>query len=170
MTVSEQQRQRYQRGLDFQDEIRRSWPRVPNTWRLRISDAGGGSRPADELVITPGYNLLAEMKRTAKQAFQLNFLRENQVKGLLDFDRVIDKNLGLVYCSFMALDNNGEDETYAFRLSTAILYMQYVKRQHITLQELRGRVPAVYLERHENADGEGYYDLERLVRECYRLS
>lgn len=171
MVASESQRIKYQRGEDFQNEIKRSWPLVPNTWRLRINDAGGGSRPADELVITPQYNVLAELKRTDKDAFHLSFLRPNQVKGLLNFELPMERNLGLVYCSFLAMDTD-EDETYAFRLSTGVKFMQRVGRQQITLKELRGfdGIPAIYLPRQINEAGEAYYDLERLVNECYRLS
>lgn len=63
------QRERQQRGDDFQAEIRRSWRGVPNVWRMRIADGAGATRPGDEIVITPEVNILAEMKRTESPTF-----------------------------------------------------------------------------------------------------
>jgi hypothetical protein len=177
MTTSEKQRERRQRGEDFQDEIRRSWPLVPNSWRLRIADAGGGTRPADEITLLPGCNILAEMKRTTKPDFWLNFLRSNQIKGLLDFERVLDRNYGLVYVSF---NRPNTDKAYAFRLSTAIKYMQREGRRYIFQEELtRKLIPNIPLPRIQVpvavqtpagivTSMEPGYDL-RGLHECYRL-
>lgn len=167
MTRSEQQRNRNQRGEDFQNEIRRSWPLVPNSWRLRIADAGGGSRPADEITLLPGCNILAEMKRTEKPYFGLDFLRPNQVRGLLDFDRVLDRNYGLVYVSFLA-EKGGWDLAYAFRLRTGIAFMRKHGIHSIPLASfIDETIQAIELPR-LTINGEPGYDLGGLT-ECYRL-
>jgi hypothetical protein len=134
-STSKQQRERQQRGEDFQDEIRRSWALIPNCWRMRIKDGGGGTRPADEIVLLEEVNILAEHKRTESDRFELAFLRTDQVKGLIQFDRCLVRNLGLVFVSFHNQDA-GIDEAYAFRLARALQYMQYKGRQYVTLEEL----------------------------------
>lgn len=168
MNQRNKQRERRQRGEDFQAEMRRSWHLVPNTWRMRIADGGGGTRPADEIILAPEVNILAEHKRTSGDRFELSFLRPNQVRGLLDFDGVIERNYGLVFISF----HNPEkdlDECYALRLVETLRYMQYKERQHILLEELqtlkteRSHPVGIYVPRlHEDT-----YDLGR-VAECYR--
>ena len=75
------QRERQQRGDDFQAEIRRSWRGVPNVWRMRIADGAGATRPGDEIVITPEVNILAEMKRTESRRFSLDYMRPNRSSG-----------------------------------------------------------------------------------------
>lgn len=158
------QRERNQRGEDFQDEIRRSWRLLPSLWRTRITDGGGGTRPADELIITQDINIIAEHKRTQKKSFQLNFMRPNQITGLVDFDQIIDRNLGLVFVSFLD-EAVGVDKAYAFRLITALHYMKKKGRVHITLEEfIEKRVPCVELPRLEN----GLYDLQGVVN-CYKF-
>lgn len=134
--IRRKQRERQQRGGDFQEEYRRSWNQVANVWHLRIKDGGGGTRPADHLTLCENVNILAELKRTAGQKFQLSFLEPNQLKGLIDFDQVIEKNYGLVLCSFHNESKN-LDECYAIRLIEAVRYMHKKGRQYIHLDELR---------------------------------
>ncbi|MGP9042133.1 hypothetical protein [Cytobacillus kochii] len=163
------QRERHQRGEDFQNEIKRSWRRIPNIWTLPIMDGRGGSRPGDRLTICKNINLLTELKRTAKKEFQLDFLRPNQVRGLVDFDQVIEKNMGLVLVSFHDLPK--VDEAYAIRLVTALRYMQIHGKRSISLEELRkgktaaGKQLALKLPRLHAA--EPTYDLRGLT-ECYK--
>ncbi|NIK67903.1 hypothetical protein [Paenibacillus sp. BK720] len=160
------QRERQQRGTDFQDEMRRSWAYVSNCWRLRIKDGGGETRPGDELTLLPGVNILAEHKRTAGQRFQLSFLRADQVTGLLDFDRVIEKNLGLVFVSFHNPEK-GLDEAYAIRLVTALRYMQRQGVEYINRQDLaRKALPCARLTRRQDTVNPAY-DLQELI-ECYK--
>src|SRR5690625_1274543 len=111
--INNRQRERRQRGHDFQEEIRQSLRFVPNVWTINIADGRGGSRPADRLIITEEVNILAELKRTAGQRFNLSFLRPNQIQGLVDFDNVTKRNLGLVLVSFHN-PRRDLDETYAF--------------------------------------------------------
>lgn len=159
------QRERQQRGTDFQDEVRRSWKNVPHTWQLTIKDGGGGSRPADKLVLCEEVNLLIELKRTEGDAFKLGFLRPNQVHGLVDFDNVIPKNYGLVGVSFHN-EKKGVDECYFFRLVHALNYMHKKDRVNITREELKeGAIPRIEAPRITAALPT--YDLKG-VSECYK--
>lgn len=159
------QRERQQRGHDFQEEIRRSWAHVPNIWHLHIKDGGGGTRPADRLVIADEANFLTELKRTQSRSFQLSYLRPNQVRGLIDFDQVIKRNYGLVLVSFHN-PKKGLDAAYAIRLTTALQFMHKKNKQYISLEELQaGICPAVELPRLPNP--EPTYDLRGLIA-CYK--
>lgn len=171
MHDSAKQAERRQRGEDFQDEIRRSWRLIPNCWRLRITDGVNrtGSRPADDLVLLEGINILCEEKRTAGDRFELSFLRTNQLRGILEFDAVLPRNRGLVFVSFLS-DN--ADAAYAFRLTDAVAYMREHERHYITLSELQQQeVSCVYLPRITLEDENGCpvrgYDLKG-VQECYK--
>jgi len=159
------QKERLQRGIDFQDEVRRSWRRVPNVWRLRLRDGKGGTQVADEVALLAKVNLLSELKRTEGDRFELSFLRSDQINGLLDFDRVLPQNYGLVLVSFHNLQQ-GRDDAYAIRLITALHFMRREGREYITLDELRsGAFPAIRLPRLNTP--EPTYDLWELG-ECYR--
>ena len=93
---NEKQAERRQRGEDFQEECRRSWRQIPNLWRLRITDGGNlGTRPADELVLLEHVNLLCEEKRTDGDQFKLSMLRTDQLTGLINFEKALDRNIGL---------------------------------------------------------------------------
>lgn len=159
------QRERQERGEDFQAEIRASWQHIPHCWRVRIQDAGGGTRPGDELTVLSEVNILAELKRTEGQKFQLSFLRSDQLTGLIDFDRVIPRNFGLVYISFHN-QKKDIDETYAVRLATAIRYMQRSGIEYIHLEDFRRKLlPCCELPRTES----GNYDMKGLVACCKSL-
>ncbi|MED3571926.1 hypothetical protein [Cytobacillus praedii] len=165
------QRERHDRGQDFQEEIKRSWRLVPNIWTLPIQDGRGGSKPADRLVITENANYLTELKRTEKKEFQLDFLRPNQIRGLIDFDQVITKNIGLVLVSFHDL-RKGIDEAYAIRLTTALRYMQQKGRRSIPLEELRkgvilGATTKVSVKIPRLPAGDPTYDLQGVLN-CYK--
>lgn len=157
------QRERQQRGSNFQEEIRHSLRLVPNLWTINITDGRGGSRPADRIIITEKVNILAELKRTAGRRFNLSFLRPNQLQGLIDFDRVIKRNYGLVFINFHDLKNN-IDEAYAFRLITALKFMRQKGVRFITIDEFRNKkIPAIHLPRKKD-----YYDLRGVVN-CMSL-
>lgn len=161
------QRERNERGQQFQEEIRRSWLLIPNCWRLRIKDGGGGTRPADELVLLDEANLLSEHKRTAGNRFQFSMLRPDQVTGLLDFDSTLERNKGLVFVSFHNPEK-GLDDAYAFRLVVAMAYMHRKGLQYISRDDLESKViPCAQLPRLE-AD-EPTYDLRGLVECCKSL-
>lgn len=170
IAVRNKQRERQQRGDDFQEEILRSWRDVPNIWTINIKDGRGGTRPADRLVITEKVNILTELKRTASRKFELAYLRPNQIKGLRDFDEIIERNYGLVLVSFHN-PSKGMDEAYAIRIVTAMRYMQIAGRNYINLNELRsgktigGKRIAIQIPRVPRL--EPTYDL-RGVAECSR--
>lgn len=159
------QRERQQRGDDFQNEIRRSWSFVPNIWRMRIKDGGGGSRPGDEIILTSKFNILAEMKRTKGTHFNLGMLEPDQLRGLVDFDQVIERNYGLVFISFHN-PKKELDEAYAFRILTALKYMKKKDQLHIHLDDFReNKITAVELPRKYGK--EPYYDLQGVIQ-CYK--
>jgi hypothetical protein len=171
--TSDLQKERRDRGDEFQTEIRRSWRLTPNVWRLRVPDTGAGGRPADEVVLTANGNILAELKRTKKDRFNLSFLRTNQFQGLLDFDLVLPHNYGLVFVSF---NRSTVDLAYAFRLRTALGYMRKQRRNHITRRELeietipRIELPRIYIhgQKPEWLNGPAY-DLSGVVAHCRSL-
>jgi penicillin-binding protein-related factor A (putative recombinase) len=115
-------------------------------------------------------NLLTELKRTKKKEFQLDFLRPNQIKGLVDFDQVIERNYGIVLVSFLDLPK--VDEAYAIRLTTALRYMQITGRRSIPLEDLRnGKTVAgkpIAMNLLSLNQSERAYDLRGLT-ECYKF-
>jgi len=136
---------------------------------MRIPDGKGGTRPADELVLFENINILAEMKRTEGDCFELAFLEPHQIKGLLDFDKVIDRNYGLVYVSFLN-EELKRDVAYAFRLVTAMRYMRQKRRKYISMEELyNNAIPRVYLSRAVMPDGKPGYNLKEMVSHCKYL-
>ncbi|MEK4879371.1 hypothetical protein [Paenibacillus sp. FSL R5-0908] len=162
------QKERQQRGQEFQDEMRRSWALVKGCWRKRLKDGGGSTEPADELVLLEDLNLLLEHKRTEGDRFELGFLRADQVTGLLNFDRVIARNYGLVCVSFND-PNTGRDDAYAFRFITAMRYMQRKSRVYITAAELAHKaLPCARLPRLQGAE-KPTYDLGELIACCRSL-
>lgn len=161
------QRERRQRGHDFQQEVRNSWRLIPNTWQIVIKDGGGGSRPADNLVLAQEINILQELKRTTSRKFELSFLEPNQIRGLIDFDQVILNNYGMVLVSFHNPEK-GLDDAYAIRLISALRYMNDKGRQFISLDELPtatagGRKVAMHMPRQAG----NTYDMQGVV-ECYK--
>jgi hypothetical protein len=161
--LNNKQQERRQRGHDFQEEILKSLREVPNVWTINIKDGRGGSRPGDRLIITEKVNILAEMKRTAGKQFYLNFLRPNQIQGLVDFDQIISRNYGLVFVSFHN-PSKQLDEAYAFRLTTALEYMRKRDTLHIPIEDFRNSViPNNYLPRlNEIYDIQGVTDCKSL--------
>lgn len=156
--INNKQRERRQRGTDFETEIRQSLRFIPDVWTINITDGKGGSRPADRLIITEHVNILTELKRTAGQRFNLSFLRPNQIQGLIDFDNVTERNKGLVFVSFHD-PKKQLDEAYAFRLITALVYMKNKDVRYISIQDLRNtKVPNARLPRINN-----YYDLKGVI-------
>lgn len=95
--------------------------------------------------------------------FELSFLRPNQIRGLVDFDEVIQRNVGLVFVSFQ---NQHLDETYAIRLVAALRYLRNKNRQYIKLSELRDGIAGVSVSVPKIAIG---YDL-REVPKCFKSS
>jgi hypothetical protein len=172
-SFSSKQKERHDRGEEFQNEIRRSWRLISNVWRMRIKDGRGGTRPADEIVTTVNGNFLVEAKRTAGDRFELGFIRPNQFRGLLNFE-VIPHNLGLVFVSFQ---NKTVDEAYAFRLSSLLKYMRQYRFQYISLAVFRNflaipciQLPRTYYHDPKNAKLSGpAYDLTEVIRCCKSL-
>lgn len=172
-SVNQKQKERHDRGEEFQNEIRRSWRLLPHVWRMRIKDGGGSTRPADEIVTTVNGNFLVEAKRTAGDKFELSFIRPNQFRGLLNFE-VVPHNFGLVFVSFQ---NKNTDEAYAFRLSSLIRYMKEYHFQYIGLPIFRNFItipcislPRTYYHDPKNARLSGpAYDLTEVVRCCRSL-
>lgn len=170
LALNNKQKERHDRGQDFQNEIKNSWRHVPNIWTMPIADGRGGSRAADRITLAPGVNLLTELKRTSKKEFQLGFLRQNQIRGLVDFDQIIERNYGIVLVSFHDLPK-GIDEAYAIRLTAALRYMQKHNKTNIKLEDLRimaadGKYKlAIALPRLNTL--EPAFDLKGLI-ECYK--
>lgn len=161
------QRERDERGREFQAEIRRSWARVPKCWRLRIPDGGGNTRPADELILLDDVNILAEHKRTAGDRFELSFLRKNQIQGLLSFDNTLRRNKGLVFVSFHNPEEQ-RDTACVFRFLDAVWFMKFQKRKYITLNELNRANWCLKLPRIDSADPLEY-DLKGVNDFCKSL-
>jgi hypothetical protein len=168
--INLKQKERQQRGENFEDEIHRGWLQVPNCWRLGIP-GNASTRPADSLTLLPDYNILQECKRTAGDRFELSFLRKNQVTGLLNFEQTIpSRNLGVVFCSFLN-EEKDIDETYLFRLRTGLEIMQRLKVNYITLEVFRGshkmqglRRVICEVDRVICPDGLDYWDIRRSIR------
>jgi len=156
--VSNKQRERRERGHSFQEEIRQSLRFIPDLWTISITDGKGGSRPADRIILTEHVNILTELKRTAGKRFNLSFLRPNQIQGLIDFDGVAERNLGLVFISFHN-PKQKLDEAYAFRLVTALQYMRNRDTRHIPLQVFKEkRIPVIEFPRINQ-----HYDLKGVI-------
>ncbi|WP_371374472.1 hypothetical protein [Sporomusa aerivorans] len=173
--ASFKQKERQQRGDDFQKEIRRSWRLIPNVWRMRITDGGAGTRPGDEIVLTSKANFLVEMKRTMGDRFELSMLRPNQLHGLRDFDRALPNNIGLVLVSFL---NPQIDDAYAIRLATLERHLHQLNHRYVTrktLIDLQVEVGAVQLKRiyyHDPANAKmsgPAYDLSEVMQNCQFL-
>lgn len=179
---SQQQNEKRQRGLSFQDEIRESWALVPHCWRIRIPD--GGSRPADELILLNEVRILAEHKRTESARFELSFLRPNQLTGLKAFLKTSPNNFGLVFISFLNTEMD-RDETYCFSLKHAIRAMVEVKTQCIPLEcfqspswmghrfklklEKTARIDTAICNNPDKLRGKRYYDLSGVEKWCKSL-
>lgn len=167
LALNNKQKERRDRGHDFQQEIKNSWRHVPNVWTMAIADGRGGSRAADRITIAPKVNLLTELKRTSKKEFQLGFLRPNQVRGLVDFDDIIEHNYGVVLVSFHDIPK-GVDEVYAIRLSAALKYMLKKGRTSIKLVDLKKEgMEHIALRLPKLNTQETAYDLKGLI-ECYK--
>lgn len=173
--ASLKQKERQQRGDDFQKEIRRSWRLIPNVWRMRISDGGAGTRPGDEIVLTSKANFLIEMKRTVGDRFELTMLRPNQVHGLRDFDKTLPHNIGLVFVSFL---NEHIDEAYAIRLTTLEHYLKQQNHRYVLRKTLRDSyveigavcLPRIYYHDPANSKLSGpAFDLTEVIRKCQFL-
>lgn len=159
------QQERRQRGEEFQDELRRSWRYIPKCWRMRITDHNSGTRPADEIVLLPSINILAEAKRTNGDRFTLSMVRPNQQKGLYDFDVIIPRHRGLIFISFL---NDTEDVAYAFRFIDALQFMRNTGVNYIPLTDFKNGVfKCVELPLLHDTDNNRYYDLKGVER-CYR--
>ena len=96
-----------------------------------------GTRPADTITLLQNVNLLVELKRTNAVSFKLNMLRPNQLEGLIAFDKVIRRNVGIVFVSFLN-EERGIDSAYSFRLIDALKFMKTRGRLHIKLEEFTG--------------------------------
>lgn len=154
------QAEKRQRGNDFQDEVRRSWSLIPATWRMRITDTGAGSRPADELVLTTPRNFLIEMKRTLKPIFGFGNLRENQATGLNAFDMALPGNCSLI---FWSIQNEDQDEAYAFRFADFCSLCLRTGKLSATLYELQTYLQYAALPR-ITVNGKPGYDLRGVLK------
>lgn len=165
----ELQKERQQRGEDFQAEMRRSWRKVPNVWRLRLKDGKGSSQPADELVLLHTARILGEHKRTESDRFEMNYLRPNQVKGLADFVKTSPYNVAMVFVSFLN-EKEGVDLAFAVEFKNAVKFMQKHKRKYILMTEFQTdtELAAIELPRLPGLT-DRLYDLGGL-NECYKFS
>ena len=65
-------------GKPTEQRIAKAWAQAKNCWRMRISDNySTGERPADELVLVPGFNILNEIKSTDKEYINLSLIHKH---------------------------------------------------------------------------------------------
>jgi len=160
------QRNRAERGDEFEAELKRGWGLIKNCWFMKIPDGKGATRPADQIILLLEANVLAEHKRTAGDRFQLSFLRPDQISGLASFERVLNRNFSLVFISFLNLGQQ-IDEAYAFRFNIGLGHMKERGRRYISIEEFRqNRLPCIRLTRIPGPDGDAW-GLQEVVR-CYR--
>lgn len=95
----EAQRNRWERGVDFQEEFRESLRRVPKCWFKRLPD-GAGPQPFDTLVLLEDFNLGLEFKRLKDGNLDFDDIRPNQVKGLVNFNNCLKRNVGAIAVHF----------------------------------------------------------------------
>lgn len=96
---SEEGRQRRQRGAEFQGELEEALRRLPSAWVRRLRDSHNDN-PFDYLVLTPDINVGIEAKRVKGVRFHLSALRPSQVQGLIEFERALPRNYGVVAIRF----------------------------------------------------------------------
>lgn len=99
VSVSEMQKERRRRGLEFQAQMIAALHRVPGAWVYRLPDRGNES-PGDALMLTECHNYLIEIKRVAGDRFKLSALRPNQIHGLLAFAAEVPHNVSLLALKF----------------------------------------------------------------------
>jgi hypothetical protein len=130
---------------------------------MRITD-DCGSRPADEIVILPHANFLNELKRKSDGKIALSDLKENQLKGLLDFDRAGENNFGMVLVSFQ---DSVRDTAYAIWIKNLLNLYKQMGVLYATETALATSKRAVPLPRSFSLiTGEPCFDLRGLVDWC----
>jgi hypothetical protein len=158
--LSAKQKERRDRGADFQKEARLSWRQIPHVWRHHMRE-GGGTRPADDIVLTEVWNFLTEYKRTEGYVFDMDFLRPDQLVGLVNFDRVIPRNIGLVMVSFL---NEEIDEAYAIHIKDLVKLVNLYHKKSFDIDFIR-RAPSHFVELPRiDIDGQRGYDFSRLPK------
>lgn len=155
------QKEKLQRGIEFQEEMRKSWLTLSNLWRLRIDDSSG-SRPGDSLILTnyqyKPLNILIEYKRKMEPVLRLSDLRESQIKGLADFDKVAPWHHSLIIVNFLDEEKSIND-TYAVTYYSFIKYLNVKKKLQVSAEEIKSNLDYYRAPVLENVDGTKRYHI-----------
>lgn len=149
----EAQRERWERGTDFQEEFRSSLHRVPKCWFKRLVD-GSGPQPFDTLALLDKVSLGLEFKRKKSGTLDFSDLRPNQVTGLLNFNNCLTRNVGAVAVHFLDEDA-GLDECYLVSIQQLLDFYLARGTRRAALQDFKDGVLGLLLPRH--VSGEGWY-------------
>lgn len=149
--------ERYAKGETFEEQIRRSWTLI-RCWRRKLRDGNGLENPGDELILLNSMNLLCEHKRTTEDSFKLSMLREGQKKGLIEFEKALDKNISVIFIDFEKYN-----KCYAFRFIKALKWMKENNRKNIPIEVFRKKgFPTIFHLPKIDINGEIGYDVRKL--------
>jgi hypothetical protein len=121
----------YRKGKDFEDIMRESWEQVPNSWRIRIKDGGGGESPADDLVLLDKFRLLLEYKSTDKKSFSISgALKTHQIYAGLAFMSLNFFNVSLIVINYESFNT-----VYIISMRSLFSFMRKTNKKSITIEE-----------------------------------
>lgn len=149
----------YIEGKAFEDEVRRSWSVIPDSWLLRITDGKKtGPRPADFIAITNKCNFLIEAKKREALTFNRYTVETHQIKSLLDFDKIGENNRGVIlFCA----KTSTVHKTFAIHIYDYITFFKE-GRYSVSINELKEK--AVEL-RKIKVQGQVAWDLTPMLKE-----
>lgn len=147
----EAQRERWERGTDFQEEFRGSLKRVPKCWFKRLE--GPGPQPFDTLALLEKFSLGLEFKRLKEGNLDFDDLRPNQVKGLVNFNNCLKRNVGAVAVHFYNTET-ALDECYLVSIMQLLkFYFGNEIRRAGLIEFHRTGGLGIRLHRHESGEG-----------------
>lgn len=147
----EAQRERWERGTDFQEEFRKSLRRVPKCWFIRLSD-GAGPQPFDTLVLLEKFNLGLEFKRTKAVYMDFDDLRPNQVKGLMNFNAAQKHHVGAVVVHFYD-EVESLDKCFLVSIKQLLKFYFDNQTQRAGIRYFIDGTLGIQLHRHESGEG-----------------